>query len=316
MPQNAAALEPEVSTPRYEPTSDHATPARLNVDPDIFDQNFDQRAMYVQHALAGHPLLQIESIAALSERLPPSQREWNAEQAGAFTAPNALKPHHRSCSETIRRVAEEPARVLLLNIQDDPQYKRLMDELLDGIQSRSERLRPGMWYRQAFLFISARDAFTPFHFDPDYNFLLQITGKKTVYMWDPANRFVLPASRIDNYYAGLNGDPRYSNRDQRYRDEFMTSAWKLTMGPGEGLHFPLHAPHAIRTDSDVSISLSITFRTRRSQFNAMVHGANGHVRRKFGIEPPEPGTSRLWDIAASVGYRGIRKIVFAGSPVW
>jgi hypothetical protein len=308
LPQNAAALEPEVSAPRYEPTSDHATPARLSVDPDVFDQNFDQRAMYVQHALAGHPLLQLESIAALSERLPPSQREWNAEQAGAFTAPNTLKPHHRSCSETICRVAEEPARVLLLNIQDDPQYKRLMDELLDGIQLRSERLRPGMWRRQAFLFISTRDAFTPFHFDPDYNFLLQVSGKKTVYMWDPANRFVLPASRIDNYYAGLSSNPSYSNRDQRYRDEFMASAWKLTMEPGEGLHFPLHAPHAVRTESDVAISLSVTFHTRRSKFNAMVHGANGHVRRKFGIEPPEPGISRLWDIAAIVGYRSVRNI--------
>jgi Cupin-like domain len=283
---------------------------RLSVDPDIFDQNFDQRAMYVQHALADHPLLQLESIAALSDRLPPDHCEWNTEQPEAFTAPNTLKPHLRSCNETIRRVGEEPARILLLNIQDDPKYKRLMDELLDGIQLRSERLRPGMWGRQAFLFISARDAFTPFHFDPDYNFLLQVTGKKTVYMWDPANRFVLPASRIDNYYAGLDRNPTYSNRDQRYRDEFMTSAWKLTMEPGQGLHFPLHAPHAIRTDSDIAISLSVTFHTRRSQFNAMVHGANGHVRRKLGIEPPEPGASRLWDIAANIGYRGIRK--FAG----
>ena len=82
---------------------------------------------------------------------PPSQREWNAEQAGAFTAPNTLKPHHRSCSETIRRVAEEPARVLLLNIQDDPQYKRLMDELGRNPRICIRTARPGIWRRQAFL---------------------------------------------------------------------------------------------------------------------------------------------------------------------
>jgi len=285
-----------------------ASVARLSFDPLTFAQNFDKRPFYVEHDLAGHPLLQLPAIAALSERLPKNLLEWNSGQVGAFTQPERETPRrHLSCSETVLRVGEQPTWVLLLQIENDERYKRLVDDLLDGVESLSERIRPGMWQRQAFLFVSSRAAFTPFHFDPEHNFLLQVRGHKTVYMWDPSNRFVLPAAAIDNYYAGLgSGDPRYANRDQPYREEFMASAWHLPIKAGEGVHFPLHAPHAVKTESDVSISLSITFRTRRSQSNAMVHGANGHVRR-LGVEPPLPGTSRLWDAAASVGFRGVRK---------
>ena len=283
--------------------------APLSIDPSTFLQNFDARAFYVEHQLAQHPLLQLPAIAALSERLPEALMEWNSEQDGAFTQPNLLKPHHLSCKDTILSLEEQPARVLLLQIENDPPYKQLMDELLNTIAPLSEQRRPGMWQRQAFLFLSSRAAYTPFHFDPDYNFLLQVRGHKTIHMWDPANRFVLPATALDNYYAGI-GVPadqaQYANRAQQYREEFLASAWHLPMKAGQGVHFPLHAPHAVTTESDVSVSLSITFRTRRSQANAMVHGANAHVRR-LGISPPAPGASRLWDTVASVGYRGVRK---------
>jgi hypothetical protein len=158
-----------------------------------------------------------------------------------------------------------------------------------------------MRQREGFLFISSREAVTPFHFDPEYNFLLQVRGHKTVHMWDAGNRYVLPMAAIDHYYAGARG-----NRDQPYRDDFLASAWNLPLRAGQGVHFPLHSPHWVKTESDVSISLSVTFRTRRSQFREMVHGANGYVR-SWGVEPPAPGRSMLWDVAANYSYRGIRK---------
>jgi hypothetical protein len=285
--------------------------AQLLIDSTTFSVNFDRRGFYVHHNLADHPLLQLPAIAALAEKLPANHTEWNAEQDGAFTNPDALKPHHMSCKDTILGLESQPARVLLLGLEYAPEYKKLMDDLLDGIKPLSEQLRPGMWQRQSFLFLSSRAAYTPFHFDPDYNFLLQVRGNKIIYMWDPADRFVLPYASIDRYYAGLGKDSPYANRDQAYRDEFLQRAQQYPMKSGEGVHFPLHAPHAVRTESDVSISLSITFQTRISKFNAMVHGANGYVR-KLGIDPPPPGRSRVWDVAANVGYRGIRKLAALG----
>ncbi len=243
-------------------------------------------------------------MAALSERLHPALVEWNSGHAGAYGKPDQIKPPTLPCKETILAVGERPAWVLLRQIEHDPLYKALVDELLDEIKPLSERVRPGMCQREAFLFISSREAVTPYHFDPEHNFLLQVRGRKTVHMWDAGNRLVLAEAALDDYYANVR-----SNRDQPYRDDFLASAWVLPLNAGEGVHFPLHAPHWTKTESDVSISLSITFRSRMSKFCEAVHTANGHVRR-FGVVPPVPGASRLWDIAAHLGYfgdRGLRK---------
>jgi hypothetical protein len=276
----------------------------LSIDPTAFANDFDKRPFYLEHDLDAHPLLELAAMAALSERLHPALVEWNCGHAGAYGKPEKIKPPTLPCKETILAVGERPAWVLLREIEQDPPYKALLDELLDEIKPLSEQLRPGMCRREAFLFISSRAAVTPYHFDPEHNFLLQVRGRKTVHMWDPRNRAVMSEAALDNYYANVR-----SNRDQPYRDEFLTSAGVLPLNAGQGVHFPLHAPHWVKTESDVSISLSITFRSRMSKFREAVHTANGHLRR-LNIEPPPPGGSGVWDIAAHFIYfvdRAIRK---------
>ena len=275
----------------------------LSIDPATFATDFDKRPFYVEHDLRAHPLLELPAMAALSGRLYPSLVEWNSGHAGAYGKPDLIKPPTLPCKDTILAVGERPAWVLLRQIENDPPYKALIDELLDEIMPFSEQSRPGMCRRQAFLFISSCEAVTPYHFDPEHNFLLQVRGRKTVHMWDAGNRLVLPAAALDHYYANVR-----SNRDQPYHDDFLASAWVLPLNAGQGVHFPLHAPHWVRTESEVSISLSITFRSRQSRYREAVHTANGHVRR-LGVIPPAPGASHLWDIAAHFGFfidRGLR----------
>jgi hypothetical protein len=213
-------------------------PARLSLDPAMFAENFDKRGFHLEHQLVGHPLLELLAIAALSQRLPANLLEWNAEQDGAFTEPNKLRPHHLSCADTILNLERQPARVLLLSIENDPPYRKLMDELLDQMEPLTQRSHPGMSQRQAFIFLSSKAAYTPFHFDPDYNFLLQIRGQKTIFMWDPLDRNVLPASAIDSYYAGAGSNPSYANRHQKYRDEFMQRRGVFPCAPGRAFTSP------------------------------------------------------------------------------
>jgi hypothetical protein len=277
--------------------------SHLSIDPATFAADFDRRPFYLRHDLRVHPLLELSAMAALSERLHPALVECNAGHAGAYGIPDQIKPSTHSCKEAILAVGERPAWVLLRTIERDPVYKALVDELIDEIEPLSEKIRPGMFQREAFLFISSHQMVTPFHFDPEHNFLLQVRGRKTVHMWDPANRRVLTEAALDNYYANV-----ASNRDQPYRDDFLASAWTLPLNAGQGLHFPLHAPHWVKTESDMSVSLSITFRSRVSRRVEAVHTANGHVRR-LRMEPPVPGASRLWDVVAHVGFfcdRGLR----------
>jgi hypothetical protein len=269
----------------------------FDIDPTRFAAYFDRKPFYLQHQLGDHPLFSLRELAALSQRLPPEVVEWNEGHAGAYGRPDAIRPPALGCAETILGIEQRPGWVLLRLVEKDPIYKALLDELLDEIRPLSEPVRPGMWRREGFLFISHRAAVTPFHFDPEHNFLLQLRGSKTVYMWDPEDRLVLPRAAIESYYASL-----ADNRNQPYDDRFLATAWTLPLGAGQGLHFPLHAPHWVRTESDVSISFSITFRSELSRRLSLVHGTNGHLRR-LGIEPPPFGASRLWDTAAAVGFR-------------
>lgn len=295
-------MENSLSVIRAAGGPDRSPARRLSLDPERFAADFDRRPFYLEHGLRAHPLLQLPSMAALSRRLHPALVEWNSGHAGAYGKPDQIKPPVAPCDETILAVGERPAWILLREIEQDPLYKALVDELLDEIRPLAEKSRPGMHGRQSFLFISSCAAVTPFHFDPEHNFLLQVRGRKTVHMWDADNRQVLPETAIDQYYAGVR-----SNRDQPYHDDFLASAWVLPLSEGQGVHFPLHAPHWVRTESEVSVSLSITFRSRHSRFRAAVHTANGHVRR-FGIEPPPPGRSPLWDVVAHACYFADRSV--------
>jgi hypothetical protein len=271
--------------------------AILEIERDAFDASFDREPFYIGHNLQGHPLFELPAMAALSRRLESNFVE------GAYGEGKAPSPN--PADRNIMEVAERPTWVLLRQIQTDPVYGALVDELLDQIRPFSEPLNPGMHQREAFLFISSRAQVTGFHFDPEYNFLLQVRGRKTVHMWNPGDREVIPADAIDAYYAR-----RRNNRDQPFRDAFLPRARELPLDIGQGLHFPLHAPHLVRTESDVSVSLSITFRTRDSKVREAVHAMNGRLRR-FGIRPPWPRTSRLWDTTAQLGYRAS----FLGSSV-
>jgi hypothetical protein len=305
----SASLASRIDADRGDPDSGTLRISHhLSIDPVAFARDFDKRPFYLQHDLQAHPLLELSSMAALSGRLHPALVEWNSGHAGAYGKPDQIRPPTLPCKETILAVGERPAWVLLRQIEHVPLYKTLVDELLDEIKPLSEQMRPGMVQREAFLFISSHEAVTPFHFDPEHNFLLQVRGRKTVHMWDPGNRLVLPERALDDYYANVR-----SNRDQPYRDDFLASAWVLPLNPGQGVHFPLHAPHWVRTESDVSISLSITFRSRLSRSCAAVHTTNGHVRRS-GVEPPAQAPL-LWDICrAPTGYvaTGLRDLPRAG----
>ena len=45
-----------------------------------------------------------------------------------------------------------------------------------------------MFRREGFIFISSPGSITPFHMDPEYNFLLQIRGEKQISIWGGKDR--------------------------------------------------------------------------------------------------------------------------------
>ena len=58
----------------------------------------------------------------------------------------------------------------------------------------------------------------------------------------------------------------------------------FNMGPGDGVYVPVTAPHWVRTLDEVSISISINYRTPSSIRRARVYRFN-RTMRKLGLRP-------------------------------
>jgi hypothetical protein len=158
---------------------------------------------------------------------------------------------------------------------------------------------PGMTWYSSYVFISAHDSVTPYHQDREMNFLLQIRGSKTVYLWDQDDEDIMSAEQKDLLLARVGLKPIY-------QPSFEPKASMYQLEPGIGVHHPFIAPHRVHTGPTLSISLALTYRTRQSDMWTDAHRFNARMRR-LGLHPHPVGRNPLVDHAkcgiARVGQR-------------
>jgi len=261
----------------------------LEIDSEVFRARFNTAPFYVRHRLGDHPLFTIDRLVQLARTLPKSFCEWWDGGSGINYDGTHTPMEGLSAEETARRIEENKSYLVLKWVDADPEYRQLLDECMDQIAEHSEAICPGMHKRAGFIFLTAPRETVPFHMDHEHNFLLQIRGQKTVHQWDPNDRFVLTDREIEEHYAG--GKHRY----MEYRADFAPTAFTLPIRPGDGIHFPVCAPHTIQNDDNLSISFSITFRSRWTRRRELLYHANARLRR-MGLEPSPVGESRVEDL--------------------
>ena len=95
------------------------------------------------------------------------------------------------------------------------------------------------------------------------------------------------------------------HRNLPYEKWYDERSERFELNPGDGLHFPVAAPHWVQNGSEVSISFSITFQTKDSADRRSLHRLNRELRR-WGVNPTGVGRSP-WRDAAKLGIvNGIR----------
>src|SRR5690242_21143035 len=139
-----------------------------------FHARFNRLPFMMEHSLAAHPLLSLPRLVDLSRRLDASQVKYNDGTLAVADNLEAAPANGLSVEETIRRIEDHCSWMVLKNIQRDPAYGELLHQCLAEIKLHSEPIDPGMCDPRAFVFISSPNAVTPFHIDPEINFLLQI----------------------------------------------------------------------------------------------------------------------------------------------
>ncbi len=168
----------------YQPMNDSGS-SLLELDRETFLSKLNREPFVVGHHLADHPLFALPRLVDLARRLPAEHVSYNSGDVPVTTGLYKGPQTGLSIEETIRQIEECRSWMVLKFVEDDPEYRQLLDGCLDEVRSLSESVAPGMRKRQGFIFISSASSITPYHMDPEYNFLLQVRGKKRVTNLEP-----------------------------------------------------------------------------------------------------------------------------------
>lgn len=279
---SATSTLPMASQRSAGPSTSANQPASwLDFEPAAVLEHFDRRPFTIRHRLAADPRFELENLLELGRKLPQELIEYNAgnlpiNQDPAKTPRNGLSPE-----ETIRRIAECRSWLVLKHVEEDPHYRELLESCLTEIRPWTEQRAPGMAKPHAYIFITSPGSVTPYHMDPEHNFLLQVRGSKFVRLFDGRDPRLVSDLELEKFYGGR-------VRNMTLPDEMKDSGWSYTLEPGDGLHFPVTFPHWVQNGTEISVSFSITFRTPDLDRRRILYSWNHAVRNRGG-SPISPG---------------------------
>lgn len=276
---------------------------RIHVDPSTFEP---WKIQALTHDLASHPLLQLDSLIELGKR-QQDRKLVRTHNSGATAgtsfadAPN-LHPNKKTAAEMLSDISKANAWMSLLNVQADPLYRRFVDEILDEVKPIVERKDPGMCYRAGWIFVTSPGAVTPFHVDHEHNFILQIRGKKRLYVWDPFDREVVSERALELFHD------QHSRELVTWKDEYKKRARVFDLVSGMGGYMPSTAGHMVENGDEPSITMSFTYYTDSTRQNELLYRGNAALRR-LGVTPTPIGASATRDTLKSVVLTGYTTVM-------
>ncbi len=272
----------------------------------------------LRHNFHEHPLMRLSALAELAQVLYKTQKcrflKPGATQASEFV--HESQSHDgRDIEEVFRRIEEPGSWIALYDVETHPPYAGFLREVIESVRALVDEEQPGLFDIKGFIFISAPPSVTPFHMDRENNFWLQIAGRKTLNVWEPTDRVVVPAPVAEKFMVSG------ALHEVRLKDGFLDRGHRFDVGPGDGAYFPSLSPHMTRCEpgwtrpgEGVSISIGVVFYTDVTRKHSHVHAGN-RLLRKLGLSPKWPGTSALDTLKAQLGNAFVlgRKI-FKGQP--
>ena len=76
-------------------------------------------------------------------------------------------------------------------MERDPEYAALLDACLGEVEALGHADARQIDHREAFVFVSSPGSVTPYHIDPEWNFLLQVRGSKTITVFPAGDPSIL-----------------------------------------------------------------------------------------------------------------------------
>jgi len=258
-----------------------------------FSNLYPETSGTLRHQLVAHPLLQLDRLAEFAARIDPAHVEYNSGQLPVGIDPEAVPGTGLS-------IEENGSWMVLKWIENDPNYRALLHEALAPVRPFVTPKTGEMLTLQGFIFVSSPHAVTPYHMDPEHNILLQIRGDKVMTVFPQVDDQLLSDQDHERYHLG-------GHRNLVWQDSFATKGKPVPLAPGDAVYVPVKAPHWVKVGKELSISLSITWRSNWSYREADARGFNS-VLRGMGLAPRAPGRFPSQNYAKSVAFRAIRRV--------
>lgn len=256
----------------------------------------------LRHNYYEHPLLSFDALTSLAERLYKKNSGQVRFVSKGVKLDSAFKTTHENQSQSsikdiFKNMANPGSWIALWAIQSEPEYKKLLWEIVDSVEGDWKSQDPGVLEVIGYVFISSPPSVTPFHVDSENNFLLQLAGKKGFAVWNPNESSVVSDEAVEEWIV------HRSLAKVKYQPEFMGSAVvDDVLESGDGIYMPSTAPHLTHAEEDLataenpySITLAVVFYTRNTRKLAYIYSVN-QLLRKLGFAPKPAEVNKLQDM--------------------
>lgn len=262
----------------------------LDLRPETFREHFNSRHFVLHHELTGHPLFDLPRLIELARDTAANRPDDLYYDAGVTDLNErwGTSPARFPVDETIRRIEDAGAFIILKRAEHDPAYAKLLERCMSDILEVGGRgLQKEMRRREVIIFVTSPRRITTYHIDSETNFLLQVHGEKDISIFSKYDREVLPEHEIERFWT-------VDANAAVYKPELQSHADVVRLVPGKGVHIPVNAPHWVQNDDNISVSVSINYHSHDSKY-AHVYCANYYLRRKLRLNPRPPAQSALLD---------------------
>ncbi len=258
----------------------------LDLSADAVEASFPERPFPIAHRLTDHRLFSLPRLIDLARSLDRDQIEYSSGDLQPDQDPGSIPSIDLPIDETIRRIEDCHAWMVIKSVEQDPEYHAFLKTCLAEVAAKTGDDAATFSDIRGFIFISSAHSVTPFHVDAEHNCFVQIHGDKAMHIFENEDRSLVSEEAMEISPS--------KHRNQHYEQGFESRATVYEMAEGDGVFLPYMWPHWVRTGDRYSISMAITWKTPEVLHLNKVRFMNAFLR-KLGMPQSAPGTAPRLD---------------------